>query len=72
MVLSPFFFICRFRFLYICQCTTLMTNIFIYLLQKIMTILYFKNIRRDKLNILYTNIYFYTLVGNYDQSRLYD
>jgi hypothetical protein len=49
-----------------------MTNIFIYLLQKIMTILYFKNTRRDKLNILYTNIYFYTLVGNYNQSRLYD
>jgi diadenosine tetraphosphate (Ap4A) HIT family hydrolase len=37
-----------------------------------MKILYFKNIRRDKLNnILYTNIYFYILVENYDQNRLY-
>jgi hypothetical protein len=38
-----------------------------------MKILYFKNSRRDKLNnILYTNIYFYILVENYDQSRLYE
>jgi hypothetical protein len=36
-----------------------------------MKILYFKNARRDKLNILYANIYFYILVKNYDQNRLY-
>jgi hypothetical protein len=37
-----------------------------------MKILYFENIRRDKLNILYVNIYFYILLENYDQSRLYE
>jgi hypothetical protein len=43
-----------------------------------MKILYFENTRRDKLNSIlfaiffHNNIYFYILVENYDQSRLYE
>jgi hypothetical protein len=38
-----------------------------------MKILYFKDIRRDKLNnILFANIWFYMLIKIYGQSKLYE
>jgi hypothetical protein len=47
-------------------------NIFGYVLLKIMKVLYFESIHRNKSNILYINIYLYILVIKYDQSRLYE
>ena len=49
-----------FDFVYAYQCTTVIANIFNYLLLKIIKIVYFENTRRDKSNkISYANIYKY-------------
>jgi hypothetical protein len=47
---------------HVCQCTTLIVNIFNYLLLKIIKAVYFESIRRDKSNISFDNIYMYISV----------
>jgi hypothetical protein len=48
---------------HVCQCTTLIVNIFNYLLLKIIKMIYFESTRRDKSNnISYANICMYILV----------
>jgi hypothetical protein len=57
-----------FDHVYFYQCTSLIVNIFSYLL--VLKIIYFENTRRDiSNNISYANIYMYILVEKYGQSR---
>jgi hypothetical protein len=59
-----------FDFIYVYQCTTLIANIFNYLLLKIIEIVYFEDTGRDKSNkISYANICMYILIEKYGQSR---
>jgi hypothetical protein len=54
---------------HVCQCIILITNIFNCVLVKIIEIWYFENINRNKLNILYDNIYI--LLEKYGQNDIY-
>jgi hypothetical protein len=60
-----------FDFVFVYEYTTLIANIFNYLLLIIIKIVYFENIRRDKSNnISDANICMYILVEKYRQSKL--